>query len=368
MVSLFSDSDPRAVVREGSRRAGWALLSATLLIAVVLSVLPAPYVIDRPGPTYDTLGVVSVDDDDIPLISLPDQPEFDERAELRVTTVTRVGNPEALPSWVEVVGAWLSPERSLTPVDRAFPPGVTLEANREAARIEMENSQQESIAAALSYLDIDYDSYLEVADTLEGGPSEGVIESGDVIVEAAGRPVSDVTQLRELIADNGVQQPMSLVVERSGESVALEVIPRMSDGDVSIPVIGVLVSGVYDFPLAIEIELGSVGGPSAGLMFALGLVEKLTEEQIAGSLIVAGSGTISASGEVGPVGGIRHKVYGAADAGADWFLVPRDNCDDLGGLAPGGITVIPVSTLSEAISALEAAMADQPVPQCAGAD
>ncbi len=363
-MSLFSDADPRASLRDGSRRAGWALLSATVLVAVILSLLPAPYVIDRPGPTYDTLGTVSVDDEDIPLISLPDQPEYDQRAQLRLTTVTRVGNPESLPSWVEVVGAWISPERSLTPVDQAFPPGLTLEANREAARIEMENSQQESIAAALSYLDIDFESYLQVADTLDGGPSEGVIDAGDIIVEAGGRLVSDVTELRGFIADNGVQAPMVFVVEREGQTVSVEVIPRMSEGETPIPVIGVLVSGIYDFPLTIDIELGSVGGPSAGLMFALGLVEKLTEEHIAGSLRVAGSGTITASGEVGPVGGIRHKAYGAANAGAEWFLIPRDNCADLDGLAPGGITVIPVDTLSDAVSALEAAMADQPVAQC----
>ena len=363
-MSLFSDSDPRAALRDGSRRAGWALLSITLLVAVGLSLLPAPYVIDRPGPTYDTLGVVSIDGDDVPLISLPDDPGYEQRAELRVTTVTRVGNPDAMPSWVEVVGAWLSPQRSLTPVDQAFPPGVTVEANQEAARIEMENSQQESIAAALSYLDIDYESFLQVVNAIEGGPSEGVIEAEDIILEAAGQPVSDVTTLRGIIADNGVQTPLRISVERSGVTEMVEVIPRMSEGDTPIPVIGVLVSGVYDFPVEVEIELGSVGGPSAGLMFALGLVEKLTSEQIAGSLKVAGSGTISASGDVGPVGGIRHKVYGAAESGAELFLVPADNCDDLAGLAPGGITVIPVASLSEAVSALELAMADQPVPQC----
>lgn len=364
LVSLFTSPDVRQEVRVGSRRAGWALLSGTLLVAVVLSLLPAPYVIDQPGPTYDTLGVVSVDGVDVPLIRIADIPEYDQRANLRVTTVTRVGNPDALPSWVEVVQAWLSPERALTPVDEAFPPGVTLEQNREAARIDMENSQQESIAAALSYLDIDFDSSLEVADTLEGGPSEGVIRPGDVIVEAAGVGVTDVTQLRELIANNGVQSPLPIVVLRNGGSQTLEVIPRMSDGLEPIPVIGVLVSGVYDFPLDVTIELGSVGGPSAGLMFALGVIEKLTEQPIAGSLSVAGTGTISASGAVGPVGGVRHKIFGAGDAGAQLFLIPEQNCSDVEGISPGELQVVPVATLSDAVDALAAAMNDQPLPQC----
>jgi len=363
-LSIFSEKDPRPLLREGSRRAGWALLAATLFIALVLSLLPAPYVIDRPGPTYDTLGVVSVEDEEVPLIRLLDQPEYPERAQLRVTTVTRVGNPDTLPSWVEVVQAWFAPERSVTPVDEAFPPGISIEQNREAAQIDMENSQQEAIAAALAHLNIDFESSLEVAATVEGGPSEGVLQEGDVIVRAAGQSVGDVTALRGLISDNGVQSPIALDVLRGGETRTLEVIPRMSEGQEPIPVIGVLVAGRYDFPIQVEIELGSVGGPSAGLLFALGLVEKLTEEQIAGSLLVAGSGTISASGEVGPVGGIRHKVFGAAEAGAEWFLVPRANCAEVSGLSPSGITVIPVDTLSDAVNALESAMADQELPRC----
>lgn len=363
-MSIFSEQDPRPLLREGSRRAGWALLAGTFVIAIVLTLLPAPYVIDRPGPTYDTLGVVSVDDEEVPLIRLVDQPEYPERAQLRVTTVTRVGNPNALPSWVEVVQAWFAPERSVTPVDEAFPPGISVEDNREAARIDMENSQQEAIAAALSHLDIDFESSLEVAQAVEGGPSEGVLQEGDLIVRAAGQRVGDVTALRELISDNGVQSPISLEVSRSGEIRSVEVIPRMSEGQAPIPVIGVLVAGRYDFPLQVDIELGSVGGPSAGLLFALGLVEKLTQEQIAGSLRVAGSGTIAANGDVGPVGGIRHKVFGAADAGAEWFLVPRENCGDVAGVSPEGVTVIPVDTLSDAVDALELAMSDQELPRC----
>lgn len=364
LLSIFSEKDPRPVLREGSRRAGWALLAGTLFVALVLSLLPAPYVIDRPGPTYDTLGTVSVDDQEVPLIRLVDQPEYPERAQLRVTTVTRVGNPDALPSWVEVVQAWFAPERSVTPVDEAFPPGISIEQNREAALIDMENSQQEAIAAALAHLNIEFDSSLEVATTVEGGPSEGVLQEGDLIVRAAGQRVGDVTALRGLIADNGVQSPITLDVLRTGDTRTVEVIPRMSEGQAPIPVIGVLVAGRYDFPVQVEIELGSVGGPSAGLLFALGLVEKLTQEQVAGSLQVAGSGTITAGGDVGPVGGIRHKVFGAAQAGAEWFLIPRANCADVVGLSPGGITVIPVDTLADAVDALELVMADRELPRC----
>lgn len=364
-MALFSDRDPGGGIREGAQRAGWLLLGATGLVALVVSLLPAPYVIDRPGPTYDTLGSVEVDGEEIPLIRLIDQPEYPEQAELRLTTVTRLGNPDNLPGWWEVLVAWLSSEQSVTPVDVAFPPGVSVEDNREAARIEMENSQQEAIAAALGYLEIDYSSFLEVAATLEGGPSEGVLREGDIVVEAAGQPVADVTELRAIIADNGVQRPLQLGITRDGAREIVEVIPRLSESEPAIPIIGVLVSGRYDFPIDVEIELGSVGGPSAGMIFALGMIEKLTEEQIAGASTIAGSGTITAAGEVGAVGGIRHKVYGAASAGADWFLIPRDNCADLAGIEIRGMPIVPVSTLSEAMDTLDQIAADQPVARCA---
>jgi len=363
-MTLFSESDPTASVRSGSRRAGWALLSMTAIAAVGLSLLPAPYVIDQPGPTYDTLGVIEVDGNEVPLITVPDEAEFREDAHLWVTTVNRLGNPENLPSWVEVMGAWVSSERAVTPVDQAFPPGLSLEENREAARIDMENSQQESIAAALNYLDIDYDSSLVVVQSLEGGPSEGILQPEDVVMSAAGVAVADVTRLRELISENGVQDPMTITVLRNGREETLEVIPRMSEGEAPVPVIGVLVSGRYDFPFDITIELGSVGGPSAGLMFALGIVEKLSDQQIAGSLAVAGSGTISAQGDVGPVGGTRHKIYGAAESGAEWFFIPRTNCSDVAGLSPNGIGVVPVDTLADAVEALELILADEAPPSC----
>jgi hypothetical protein len=96
-MTLFSESDPTASVRSGSRRAGWALLSMTAIAAVGLSLLPAPYVIDQPGPTYDTLGVIEVDGNEVPLITVPDEAEFREDAHLWVTTLTGWGIRKTFP-------------------------------------------------------------------------------------------------------------------------------------------------------------------------------------------------------------------------------------------------------------------------------
>ncbi len=363
---LYTSPDPSAHIRERSRVVGWLLLVFTVVTTLVLSLLPAPYVIDQPGPTYDTLGQVETDQGAVTLISVPESPDFLQSGELRLTTVTRVGNPESLPSWWSVMVAWVTRDRSVMPVDAAFPPGRTVEQNREAARIDMENSQQEAIAAAFGYLNVPYTSFVRVEAVVEGGPSEGVIRNGDIISQAAGVRVADVTQLRALIADNGVQQAITITLEREGNDINIPVIPRMSDGPRPIPAIGVLVSGRYDFSTPVEIQLENVGGPSAGLIFALGVVEKLTAEEIVPPAVIAGTGTITASGEVGGVGGVRHKAFGAAQAGARVFLIPRDNCDQVRGLNISGMDIVPVVTLNDAVDVLARSRGGAPLPSCSG--
>jgi Lon-like protease len=363
-VAIFDQRDPSRMVQQRSKTVGWLMLAFTAVLAVGLAALPAPYVIDNPGPTYDTLGTVETSEGDYELIEISGQETFETTGELRLTTVTRSGNPDSLPGWMDVISGWFDPTRTVIPVDVAYPPGVTVEGNREAARLEMERSQQESIAAALTFAGIPYSSFLVVSQALEGGPSEGVLLPGDVVVTAAGEVITNVTQLREVIARSGVGKPLSMVVQRSGGSVDIEIIPRMSEGPERMPMIGILVSGSYEFPIDVRIALENVGGPSAGLMFALGVVEKLTSEDITGGLVIAGTGTISADGDVGSIGGVRHKMHGAKKDGATVFLAPAGNCGDILGHIPDGLQVIPVGTLSDAVSAVRAVHSGGPVPRC----
>ena len=363
-MAIFEEPDPSRVVQQRSQTVGWLMLAFTAIVAIGLATLPAPYVIDNPGPTYDTLGVVTTSNGELELITIAGAMVYDTSGELRLTTVTRSGNPENLPGWPDVIQGWFDPTRTVIPVDVAYPPGVSVEDNREAARLEMQTSQQESIAAAMSYVGIPFSSTLVVSQALEGGPSEGVLVAGDVILSAADEKITNVTQLREVIGRSGVMKPLSLDVDRNGEVVELEVRPRMSEGVNRMPMIGILVSGRYEFPLEIEIALENVGGPSAGLMFALGVVDKLTPEEVTGGLVVAGTGTISAAGEVGSIGGVRHKMHGAKKDGADVFLAPAGNCRDILGHEPEGLLVIPVATLADAIEALESHRVGAEVPQC----
>ncbi|MCF8548885.1 MAG: PDZ domain-containing protein [Pontimonas sp.] len=365
-MAIYETEDPSDQVQRRSRLAGWLMLTFTAAIIIGLSFFPAPYVIDNPGPTYNTLGSVSVGEEEMELILISGEDTYESTGSLLLTTVTRSGNPESLPGWLDVFQGWVDPTRTVIPVDVAYPPGISLEQNREAAAIEMENSQQEAVAAALDHLGIAYTSHMVVSQALEDGPSEGVLLPGDVILQANGMSVETVSSLRQMIADSGVVTPMTITVEREGSPVDVQILPRMSEGQERVPMIGILVSGTYDFPLEVDIALENVGGPSAGLMFALGIIEKMTVEDLTKGQVIAGTGTIDAQGTVGPIGGIRHKMHGALNDGATWFLAPVDNCPDVLGHIPDGLEVIPVATLEDAIEALESIHAGGELPRCAG--
>ena len=97
-----------------------------------------------------------------------------------------------------------------------------------------------------------------------------------------------------------------------------------------------------------------VGGPSAGTMFAIGIIDKLTPGALTEGKVIAGTGTISPDGKVGEIGGIQQKLIGARNAGAVLFLAPQSNCQDVIDHIPDGLTVASIATLSEAMTAINA--------------
>lgn len=351
----FADGNDPTIddARVRARRVGWLLLSLTLFGVFGLAVLPSPYVIERPGPVFDTLGSVTVDGEEVPLIEIPTEPTFDTEGSLSLLTVNIFGNRDQPPTWFEVIGAWLAPSQSVVPIDAVFPEGVSTEDRQEQSRIDMENSQQEAVAAALRAIGEPYESQLRVVEAVADGPSDGTLRSDDIILAVNDEPVRDVTALRAAIAANGTADPVSIDIERAGAERTVLVTPELSEGEERVPVIGVLIAGEYVFPFEVNIELQNVGGPSAGMMFALGIIDKLTPDSLAGGADVAGTGTIAADGTVGPIGGIVQKMYGAVDAGADWFLAPIDNCNEVVGNVPGDLEVFAVATLDEAIGVLQ---------------
>ncbi|MCO7202159.1 PDZ domain-containing protein [Microbacterium sp. CnD16-F] len=362
-MSLFEDAtatpsrstDPRR--SSGSRRFSvgvWALVIA-LVALLVLSFLPTGFVIQRQGPVVNTLGSAeNTDGEEVPLISVRGAETYPTAGALDLTTVQIAGNRERTPSWFELAMAWFDPSQAVLPIDQVFPAGTTTEQRNEENAALMVDSQKEATAAALTQLGYEVRSHVGVGALTEGSPSSGILEVGDEIVSADGTPIGDTAQLRSVINDGG-GDPVELVIRRSDAERTVSVTPvRSETADGPVWIIGITTARDFDFPIDVTIQLDRIGGPSAGQMFALGIIDTLTPGELNGGEQVAGTGTIDSAGTIGPIGGIRQKLYGALDAGADYFLAPQRNCDEVVEHIPGDLRVIPVATLDDSLAALDA--------------
>jgi PDZ domain-containing protein len=331
------------------------LLAMVGIVAFGLS--PAPYAIEMPGPVYNTIGTTHVSGKTVPVISIPSQTTHSTSGALDMLTVDVTGDPTQPPSWAQIASAWFDPSQSVIPMDELYPPNVSVQNTNKQSAAEMTQSQQDATAAALYELGIKFTSTLTVAQTIAGSPAASVLKAGDIILSVNGSQPVDSAQLHEMVLANGVTKPMSVQFRRAGAKKTAQIKPSPSGGPDPQPQVGVYLTEAFSFPFPVKIQLQDVGGPSAGQMFALGIIDKLTDGQLNGGKHVAGTGTITASGTVGAIGGIRQKMYGARSAGATYFLAPASNCggsDGVRGHIPAGLTVFATSTLKQSIADLKA--------------
>lgn len=352
------DPAPRRRMSRGMLAGVWALAIA-LGVLLVITFLPTSYVIQRPGPVYNTLGTTeSTQGTQVPLIAVEGAETFPTAGALDLLTVQVVGNRERTPSWLELATAWFDPSKAVLPIDAVFPEGQSTEQRNEQSAAMMVDSQKEATAAALTELGYDVNAQLTVYAFTEDSASEGVLEEGDVILAANGTPVTDAEALREIV-NQGDGAPVELTIQRDGDEQTVSITPKEAEVDgETLWLIGITLTNDFDFPIDVTIQLNNVGGPSAGMMFALGIIDTLTPDELNGGETVAGTGTIDAAGAVGPIGGIRQKMWGAVGAGADWFLAPADNCDEVVGHIPDGLRVFSVKTLDDSLAVLEAVRDD----------
>jgi Lon-like protease len=240
----------------------------------------------------------------------------------------------------------------LVPEEEFNPEGLSESERREESLSEMSASQQIAIAVALRHLGHKVDPLgAEVAQVLPGAPADGKLRIGDVIVGAKGREVRTPEDLFEAMSAHTPGTPVRLDVRRGGRDMEIVVGTRPSTDGERRAVVGIIVQPELRFPVDIRIDAGNIGGPSAGLAFALDIVDELGEDLDRGRRVVV-TGTLGLDGRVGPIGGIEQKTLGARLVDADVFLVPDENATAARSRADGDLEVIPVSTFQEALSEL----------------
>jgi PDZ domain-containing protein len=322
------------------------LLLASGFIAVILAaamaLLPVPYAVLSPGPVVNTLG----EHNDVKLISVTGHATYPAKGELDLTTVSVRGGPGDPMNLVSAIRAWLEPSSAVVPRESVFPVGQTKQENAA----EMTGSQEAATAAAMGALKVPFTTKIIIAGFSQGAPAERTLKAGDVILAVHGAAVSDLDSLREQLQKVKAGQPVPIRVQRDGKATDTTVVTEADQGRT---VLGVTVNLSYVFPFTVKIKIDDIGGPSAGMMFALGIIDTLTPGDLTGGRHIAGTGEIAVDGRVGPIGGIRQKMRGARGSGADWFLAPADNCDEVHGNVPDGLHDIRVATLTEAEAAVK---------------
>jgi PDZ domain-containing protein len=331
---------------------------ATVAAIAVAVLFPVPYVILTPGPTLNTLGK---DSSGKPLIAITGHPTYPTNGHLNLVTISYQGGPGSNLNVFQALRAWLAPSEAVVPQSELFPPGQTAQQTQTQDTEQMASSQELATAAALTELHIKYRTQVDVLSTVTGYPASKVLKAGDIIEEVDGKPVTGASSLSSMITAHPMGTTLQLEVLRAGKTLTIPVASKSSGGTA---VIGVQVQEQYKFPFNVRITVGDIGGPSAGMMFALGIIDMLTPMNLTGGKFIAGTGEITASGQVQPIGGIQQKMVGARAAGATVFLAPAGNCPDTAGAVPAGLRVVKVSTLTQAVTDLEAIKADKPVPSC----
>jgi PDZ domain-containing protein len=297
---------------------------ACLLVALggAAVLLPVPYVTRSPGPTVNVLGRTGGSE----IIDVSGHRSYATKGDLRLTTVY-VTSPSRRIGLGEALAAWFDKSEAVYPRDVVYPPDQSVQDVQQQSDVQMVSSQDTAIAAALSELGYRLPLKIEILAVTKGSPAAGKLEVRDRIEQINGVRIRDVDQVSPAIQRSGVGESATFVVRRGRETERVVITTKPSPDDAKRAVVGVQIGTGYDFPFDVSVRLrDDIGGPSAGLIFSLGVYDTLTPGSLTGGTDIAGTGTIDEDGHVGSIGGIQQKIVAARDAGAKIFLVPPDNC------------------------------------------
>jgi PDZ domain-containing protein len=323
-----------------ARRSRWgkfAFLLPVLALAYIMSVIRLPYFVFRPGPARDVE----------PLIHVQEHRIYASRGHLLLTSVSLYQ-----PNLYQVLGAWLSPSEAVVPERDFLAPGQTFQEEAQEGVSQMDQSKIDAAVVALTR----YADYPErhgpgalVEFVQAGTPADGKLFAGDLIVEVQGKKVEGADDLTIPIRSAGIGHPVTFTVRAGGKTRTVSIAPARIKG-IDHPAIGI--ATVDNFPFPLTIDSADIGGPSAGLMWTLGLIDLLTPGDLTHGNTIAGTGTIDPQGTVGPIGGIEQKVVGAERNGATIFFAPADEAAAARNVA-SGIAIVPVRSYTDALAYLQ---------------
>lgn len=327
------------------------------VVAVAVAVLlPVPYVVLGPGVTLNTLG-----DDPAgkPILTITGGTVNDTSGNLNLTTVSVSGGRV---NAVQALVGWLRGDQIVVPRASVYPPDQSDQQTDAQNAKDFTDSQNSAEAAA--FCELGYPEGFGVL-SISTDTARKALQVGDQLVSVAGTAVDSPDALRAVLATQQPGATVPVVVRRGSGPVDLQVTLSAPVSGASGASIGIGVGQACLAPYRIDFGLADeIGGPSAGLMFALGIVDKIGDDDVTDGRFIAGTGTIDASGKVGPIGGIQLKMIAAKDAGASVFLAPADNCTDVRGNIPSGLDVVKVTTLQDALSSLDTLERGGDVPHC----
>jgi PDZ domain-containing protein len=316
-------------------------VGAVVLVVVVLALnfYQLPVVALSPGPAEDVLSRVKIQGG---------TPLYDSKGRFYLTSV---GIDDDV-RFFEAILDLANRDVQLRARSDIYPQGESTQQVNQQNADDMDESKVLAAVVALRKLGYKVDpSAVDVTEVRPGAPADGKLRAGDRLVRIEGRPVSSIQQLQDVIRGHHPGDTLALAVRRGDDVVAVRVPVALDDGQ---PRIGVVLREEYGkLPVPVSIDTENIGGPSAGLMFALSIYDRLTPGDLTGSRRIAGTGQITEDGSVVAIGGIGEKIVGARRQGATVFLLPRGNCDEARKHPPPGLRLVPVSNVNDAIAFLQ---------------
>src|SRR5579859_1730693 len=338
------------------RRRGATLLAGAIVLVVLIVLafynVTVPYVALTPGPTWNTLGT----DHNKEIIQISGGTVSKPKGQLRMVTV---GVQDHITLW-EAIEGWFSSDDAVVPREIIYPPNQTQQQTDQQNQQEFKSSQNAAITAALR--ELGYPVHVVVTNIPSGSPSTGKLQKDDEITSVNGESVTSAQKLTELIRGKPVGTTLTIGYTRAGApgTVAITTVA----GQDKAPRVGIEIDEKQPSPYTISISLDNVVGPSAGLMFSLGIIDKLKPQDLTDGMVIAGTGEIDEDGNVGAIGGIAQKMRGAKRDGATVFLTPATNCQEAKASVVPGLKLVKVGTLHDALSALATLDSGGTPPSC----